>query len=303
MKNTVALTLSGGGARGMAHIGVIEELEKRGYTISSMSGSSIGSVIAGAYATSSLQDFKEWIVTFGKMDVIRMMDFIVGKNGLIKGEKVLSEMKKIFPDKQIENLPIPVSIIGTDLASHQEVVFESGSLYEAIRASIAIPTVFTPLIKGEMVLVDGGVINPFPMNRIKRQPGDILIGVNLNHHGAYEKPINFTEKSEETHNAYVKTKEFINEKWSSFFGSKQNKHKKMGFFDVLTSSMWLYQEKITEQNIEIWHPDVLVNISRHACDIFAFHRAEELIEYGRQQAAKVLDTFENKKVNQASQSA
>ncbi len=96
MKNTVALTLSGGGARGMAHIGVIEELEKRGYTISSMSGSSIGSVIAGAYATSSLQDFKEWIVTFGKMDVIRMMDFIVGKNGLIKGEKVLSEMKKFF---------------------------------------------------------------------------------------------------------------------------------------------------------------------------------------------------------------
>jgi len=295
MKQNIALVLSSGGARGMAQIGVIEELLQRDYNITSIAGSSIGAVIGGAYAAGALEKYKEWVCGFDKMDIIKLMDFIVSRNGFIRGEKIFMEMKKIFPDKQIEDLNIPLAIIGADITHHKELIFREGSLYEAMRASISVPSIFTPYLKGNTEIIDGGVINPFPVDIIQRNENDTLLAVNLNYPGEYEPPKGFLSKQDEN-NGYWKIKEFINEKWSDFFNIPVHKNekrmKRLGYFDLLTQSMWVLQEKITEMYIQHYQPDIVVNISRYASDTLGFHRSKELIEYGRQEAKKMLDKAE-----------
>ncbi|MCF8309017.1 MAG: patatin-like phospholipase family protein [Bacteroidales bacterium] len=289
MKQNIALVLSSGGARGMAHIGVIEELERRGHHIKSIAGSSIGSVIGGAYAAGVLEKYKEWVCSFDKMDVFKLMDFIVSRNGFIRGDKMLMEMKKFFPDSNIEDLSIPLAIIGANITNHEEVIFREGSLYEAMRASISVPSIFTPYMKDGMEIVDGGVINPFPVDVIDRDANDTLVAVNLNYPGKYERPEKFKDQLQE-YNGYGKIKEFINEKWSSFFNTHTDKkNKRLGFFDLITQSMWVLQEKVTEMYIQQYQPDVVVNISRYASDTLGFHRSKELIEYGKQEAGKAFD--------------
>lgn len=289
MKQNIALVLSSGGARGMAHIGVIEELERRGYNISSIAGSSIGSVIGGAYAAGVLEKYKEWVSSFNKMDVFKLMDFIVSRNGFIRGDKMLMEMKKFFPDSNIEDLSIPLAIIGADITNHKEMIFREGSIYEAMRASISVPSIFTPHMKDGSEIVDGGVINPFPVDVIERHENDTLVAVNLNYPGKYEPPKNFAEQPLEN-NGYGKIKEYINDKWSAFFNiNTDKKTKRLGFFDLITQSMWVLQEKITEMYIRQYQPDVVVNISRYASDTLGFQRSKELIEYGRQEAGKAFD--------------
>ena len=289
----VALVLSSGGARGMAHIGVIEELLDRGYEITSISGSSIGAVVGGAYVSGGLEAYKKWISSFERIDIIKLMDFMVSTRGFIRGEKVLNAMKEIFPDHNIEDLKIPLTILATDITNHREVVFEKGSLYEAIRASISIPTVMAPYQKDDIELVDGGIINPFPVDRIKRHEGDIIIGVNLNHPGPYENPEKSLQLKEEENHKYNKIREFINEKWPGFFNHKEEKKpKQLGFFDLITSSLWVLQEKVTDLYIKQHKPEVVVNISRYSSDTFGFYRAQELIDYGRQQAKLALNCYE-----------
>lgn len=292
-KKKVALVLSSGGARGMAHIGVIEELEARGYEISAIAGSSIGSVIGGAYASGALESYKKWMTGFDKIDILKLMDFMVSKRGFIRGEKVLSAMKEVFPDKAIEALPIPVTIVGTDITNHREVIFESGSLYEAMRASIAVPSFLSPYQKDEIEIVDGGVINPFPVDRVKRVPGDMVIGVNLNHPGPYQQVKKSVKVKEEEDTKYQRIREFINEKWPGFFNHKEDeKPRQLGFFDLITSSLWVLQEKVTELYIKQYAPEVVVNISRYSSDMLGFYRTRELIDYGRSQAKKALDEYE-----------
>lgn len=299
MKKNIALVLSSGGARGMAQIGVIEELLRRGYNITSIAGSSIGAVIGGAHAAGVLEDYKQWVCSFDKMEIIKLMDFIVSRNGFIRGDKMLMEMKKFFPDMPIEELPIPLAIVGADITHHSQVVFRKGSLYEAMRASISVPSVFTPYIKDGSEIVDGGVINPFPVDIVDRHEDDMLVAVNLNYPGKYDPPEKFLEKTYDANN-YARIKEFINEKWSAFFANKQEpkliktqgKVKKLGFFDLMTQSLWVLQEKITEMYLEQYSPEVVVNISRYSSDTFGFHRSQELIEYGRREAAKALDAIE-----------
>ena len=137
----------------MAHIGVIEELLKRGYKITSIAGTSMGSLIGGVYAQGKLEEFKNWAIGLDQIEVLKLLDLTLGRGGLIKGEKVLNRMKEFIPDINIEDLPIPYSATAVDIVKHEEVVFTNGSLYDAIRASIAIPTVFTPVKKNGAILV------------------------------------------------------------------------------------------------------------------------------------------------------
>lgn len=285
-KKEVALVLSGGGARGMAHIGVIETLLEHGYTITSVAGTSIGSLIGGVYISGQLPAFKKWVKSTGKLDVIRMMDFAVSKTGFIKGEKVFKKIQKFVQDTDIESLDIPYAAIAVDIKNHQEVVFKSGSLIKAIRASVSIPTVLRSTHHQGIELVDGGVLNPLPLDVVARKSGDILVAVNLNADIPYIPPHGFVQ--EENHNkTYEKTLEFINEKWSAFF--KKKKPKSSGFFDLVTNTIYAMQMKLTQSAIEKYKPGLVVSISKDACDIFEFHRAEELIRYGKEQAEKMLD--------------
>lgn len=278
-KKNVALVLSGGGARGMAQIGVIEELQKRGYTITSLAGTSIGSLIAGVFASGKLREFKEWITQIGKYDVFKLMDFAISKKGFIKGEKVFSRLHDFLLDTRIEDLGIPYAAVAVDIKSHQEIVFRSGNLIDAIRASVSIPTVLLPQNCNGIDLVDGGVLNPLPLDSIVRTPGDILVAVDLNSPIGYAKPK--TNKTPAEHEStYLKAKELINENWSKFH---KDSHKTIGYFDLITESIYTMQMKLTQFSIEKYKPDVLIEISKDACEIFGFHRAQEMIEYGRKQ--------------------
>ena len=178
-KKNVALTLGSGGARGLAHIGAIEELERRGYKITSLSGCSIGSLIAGIYASGKLEEARQWFSSLTRKQMLSLTDFSIGLSHLVKGDKVMEAIKEWVPDCLIEDLPIPVALVASDMTTSREVVFRSGWLFNAIRASISIPLCFEPVRVGDSLLVDGGLVNPLPLNRVERRDDDILIGINI----------------------------------------------------------------------------------------------------------------------------
>ncbi|MCF8378393.1 MAG: patatin-like phospholipase family protein [Bacteroidales bacterium] len=280
-KKNIALVLSGGGARGLAHIGVIEKLEEEGFKITSLAGTSIGSLIGGVYISGQMPQFKEWLSNKSKLDIIKLMDFAISKSGIIKGEKVFDELKNYLLNENIENLKIPYTAVATNIQKHEEYIFSSGPLIDAIRASVAVPTVLTPFIINDIELVDGGVTNPLPLDIIKRNPGDILVAVDLNGDFDYNPPEAFNSIQEQK-KTYDKALKYINDKWSGFF--KNGKHKHTGYFDLITQTIFAMQIRLTQASIEKYKPDMLIRISKWACDLFEFHRASEMVEYGRMQA-------------------
>lgn len=179
MKRKIALALASGGARGYAHIGIIEEFVRQGFEISSVSGTSMGALIGGIYVSGKLEDFKEWALGVDRAKMFSLMDFTLSKRGFVKGDKLIKEMQQIVPDVNIENCKIPFTAVATDIKNGKEVVFSKGSLYEAIRSSISLPSFFTPYEIDDKILVDGGIVNPLPLNRVYRNTGDILVGVDI----------------------------------------------------------------------------------------------------------------------------
>ena len=182
----VALALASGGPRGFAYIGAIEELQSRGYEITSVSGTSAGALVGGIFAAGGMQAFKEWLYSLDPVKVMKLMDFSISKNYLVKGDRVIKAIRERVPEVNIEDLPIPFSAVATDLFTGEEVVFREGSLFNAIRASISIPSMFRPVKWKGRTLVDGGMVNTFPLNRVQRTPGDILVGFNVNQIDAAE---------------------------------------------------------------------------------------------------------------------
>ena len=178
----IALALSSGGARGLAHIGVIEELEAQGYHITSMAGCSMGALIGGVYAAGKLEEFRDWMKTIDKKKMLELTDFSLSLNHLVKGTRIIKAIMEFVPDVRIEDLPIPYCAVATDWISGREVVIDKGSLFEAIRASISLPTFYEPVRRDGMILIDGGVVNPIPMNRVQRHEGDLLVGVDVSGH-------------------------------------------------------------------------------------------------------------------------
>ena len=187
----VALVLSSGGARGMAHIGVIESLLENGYTITSISGSSMGAVVGGAYAAGQLEKYTNWLLQLDKLEVFKLIDFTLSAQGFIRGERVFNEMKKFISDRKIEELDIPFAAVAYDILNRKEVVFTEGSLYTGLRASAAIPNVLKPSSVDGAELVDGGICSPIPMDYVKRHRDDILVVSNVNASIPYEPPHEF----------------------------------------------------------------------------------------------------------------
>ena len=179
-KQKVALVLSMGGARGIAHIGVIEELLRHNFEITSIAGSSMGAMVGAMYASGKLEECKEWLYSWDKRKMWELADLTLSRDGLVKGDRFIKELKQIIPVMNIEELPIPYVAMATDIVCDQEVRFDSGNLYDAIRATISIPMLFRPLRKDGMVLIDGGILNPLPLNQVHRTEGDILIAVDVN---------------------------------------------------------------------------------------------------------------------------
>lgn len=289
MKKKVSLVLSGGGARGIAHIGVIEALEEHGFEIISISGTSMGALVGGVYVTGKMQEYKNWLYTLDKLDVYKLIDFTFSKQGLIKGDRVFKKMREFIPDINIEDLKISYTATATDLTNRKEVVFTKGSIYEAVRASIAIPTVFTPVIKNNSLLVDGGVINNIPISHAKREKGDILVVVHVNANTPLDKAIiKVIEKDEKQSLYHEKVKEF-QDQLSKII--PKNKNKQLGYFELINKTIGMLTNQISNMTIEKFPPDILINISRNSGHVFDFYKAEELVEIGRYEAVKSINEY------------
>lgn len=176
---TVALTLGSGGARGYAHIGAIEVLEERGYEIIAISGCSMGALVGGMYAAGKMKDYKDWVTGLGQFDVLKLLDVTFNAVGAIRGEKIFSVVRDMLGDTRIEDLPIAYTAVATDLLAHKEIWFQEGPLDQAIRASVAIPSVVTPLVLNGRVLVDGALLNPLPIIPTISSHADMIVAVNL----------------------------------------------------------------------------------------------------------------------------
>lgn len=279
MRKKVALVLSSGGARGVAHIGVIEALLKHGYEITSVAGSSMGAVVGAFYACGKLDEFSKWITQLDRLEVFKLIDFTFSSQGFIRGEKVFKSLEKFIPDRPIEEMKIPFAAVSTDLTFRKEVVFESGSMYKAIRASVAIPTVLTPVKAGESLFVDGGVTNPIPADKVKRTPGDILAVSNVNAFIPYVSPVPATPKES---NQYTKHIEELMKQIGKVIPGTRTPQTKLGYFDVLNDSLDLLQDRLTTELLKQYKPDISVSISRDACSTFEFYKAVEMIAAGKQ---------------------
>ncbi len=241
--------LAGGGARGVAHIGAIEELERQGFEIAAVAGTSMGALVGGVYASGRLTEFKEWMCTLDKYKVFGLVDFTLSSEGLVKGDRVMKAMQELIPDVQIEQMPVPFAAVAADLLTGREVVLDRGGLYEAIRASISIPSVFRPVHRDGMVLVDGGTVNPLPLNRVRREEGDLLVAVDV----------------------------------SAPFGADPTTraNASLNYYKVLIASSQIMQQHITQLMCRLYRPDVLVQMPADSYGMFEFYRSAELIEAGR----------------------
>jgi len=287
MKQKVALVLGSGGARGTAHIGVIRELIKQGYEISSIAGTSMGALVGGVYASGKLNEYESWLCSLSKINIFNLVDFTLSKKGIIKADKVLRKIQTFIPDQNIEDLPIKFSAVTTNMSQKKEIVLIKDSLFEAIRASISIPLDITPVVKNETLFVDGGVLNPVPVNRVFRHEGDILIAVNVN--------AQIPDQTATVYNSEWRYFEKLTSRKLYSFQKKLsklitiNKKDSMGYFNLIGETTYLMLSQISKLTLEMNPPDLVIEVSRHACGAFDFYKATELIELGKKVAIEGLD--------------
>jgi NTE family protein len=288
---TVSLVLGSGGARGLAHIGVIEWLTENGFEIRSIAGSSMGALIGGIYAAGKLDVYKRWVTALDKRGVWRLLDPTLGRAGLFKGMRVIETLRKLIGDCNIEDLPISFTAVATDVEEQKEVWLNRGPLFDAIRASIAVPLVFIPHKVNGRWLLDGSLVNPLPIAPTLRDVTDLTIAVNLC--GLVEKtepaapPSPLPEDPAPTADNYrARARLFLYELRQRFRSSGSRLD--WGYFDIVALSMETMQNTIARLKLAAYTPDVTITIARNAARPFEFYRANELIELGREKAEEML---------------
>ncbi|MBR2150917.1 MAG: patatin-like phospholipase family protein [Prevotella sp.] len=282
-KRNVALVLSSGGARGLAHIGVIEELESQGFHITSIAGSSMGALIGGVYAAGKLKDFREWMKTIDKRKMVELTDFSFSLNHLVKGNRIIDAIKEIVPDTLIEGLPIPYCAIATDWENGREVTFRKGSLFGAIRASISLPVYYEPVRIHDMVLIDGGIVNPIPLNRVVRRRGDILVGVDVSGH-------DFQGQSQLQR--FIKQRRLKDKSLSQLIINKLIPDMPdFNYYTLLTRSSSIMIRQNSKLMAQVTKPDMLIDIQLKRYGTFDYDKSEKLIALGHHYAQKAINKF------------
>ena len=280
----VALALSSGGARGLAHIGAIEELEAQGYNITSIAGCSMGALVGGVYAAGKLNEFREWMKTIDRKKMLGLIDFSLSLNHIVKGTRIIEAIMEFVPDVNIEDLPIPYCAVATDLKAGCEVMFRKGSLFKAIRASISLPSFYEPVTLNEMILIDGGIINPLPLNRVKRQSGDILVGVDVSGH-------DYKAQWDEMHRLTSMQKSDTSLK-TKILDMLIPDNIEFNYYTVLSraSSLMIRQNSILMA--QLMNPDILIDIQMNRYGTFDFDKSEKLIAFGRQKTSTAIGKYE-----------
>jgi len=307
MMKKVALVLGSGGARGLAHIGAIEALEERGYTITSIAGCSMGSIIAGMYAAGQLKEAKEWFLRVDKQLILRMMDMnLLSGNSLVKGQRIIAELELVVPDRPLESLNIPCTLVASDMMNTEEVVFRTGSLFEAIRASISIPLFFQPVQMGNRLLIDGGILNPLPLHVIERTEGDILVAMDIS--GKDKMPLEMEmpepidvegriaaieasgipvpDSWEKQLRDLGKRVDDIRRRRAADIGRKFN------FVNMLDRMSDMQIQQNTLLSLKLTPPDIHAVMRQYAYNTFDFDRAQEIIADGYRIMNEALDRYE-----------
>lgn len=288
---SVSLVLGSGGARGLAHIGIIQWLEEKGYEIESIAGSSMGALVGGIHAIGELDAYAHWVKALRQIDVLRLLDFSFQKSGLIKGDRVISVLKELTGDRNIEELPISFTAVATNVNDQKEVWLNHGSLFEAIRASIAIPTIFTPVKYRGKILVDGGLINPIPIAPTLKDKTDLTVAVDLS-----AGPDPRCETSTLEYSSHESGDISYRRRIAQFIDGLQQRlvrpsDGEMGVFEVISNAMETMQNTIARFKLASYSPDVTISIPRNSCAFYEFYRAEEMIELGRCHAEKVMGAY------------
>lgn len=326
---TVALALGSGGARGYAHIGVIQVLEERGMRVVAVAGTSMGALVGGVFAAGHLDTYTEWVLTLSQLDVVRLLDPAISGPGVLRADKVLGKVTEVLGDMHIEDMPIPFTAVATDLLGRREVWFQQGSAQVAIRSSIAIPGVITPVVLNGRLLVDGGVMNPVPVAPIAAVHADLTVAVDLSGESRSEDPADSPalepadpRPSEEWSERLRRGAANLLDRdlWRSVtrrfdkdaevpleLGDED--HLTVGVtadledpmaafgdlppglsrFDVMNQSIAAMQRVVTRYRMAGYPADVMVTVPRDACRSLDFHRAAEMVELGRQLATEALD--------------
>lgn len=321
----VALVLSSGGPRGWAYIGAVEELISRGYNITSVAGTSIGSLVGGIFAAGKLEEVKEWLFTLDAWKVFSLMDLSISKNHLMKGDKVIGALKEIVPEVNIEDLKIPYRAVAADLYTGEEVVFDRGPLFDAVRASISIPSLFRPVKYGFRTLVDGGIVNTMPIDKAVRHEGDILVAFDVNDIDVESIRNSLVEEAREEEDRQEQEKELELEtqtiiravrhndsltlmeklKLAGRHGQKVLAHKfneedpepefdfEANYYSILSRTFSIMNHVISKTSARMHNPDILVKMPFDAYDnIGDYARAREISERGRELMREALNRYE-----------
>jgi NTE family protein len=284
---TVSLVLGSGGARGLAHIGVIHWLEENDFKIGSIAGCSIGAVIGGVYAAEKLKEYEQWVRSITKIDIFTLLDLSWEKSGLVRGDKIINTLIKLVGEKRIEDLPFPYTAVAADIVNQKEVWIKSGSLFDAMRASFAIPLLFTPFKHKGVDLVDGGILNPVPIAPTFGDETDLTIAVNLGGSpDGRKEPASVSAAPVDPSSPFrEKIKGFITSlQQSGTSGSSRD----WGAYDIAMQSFDTMQSAIARQKLAAYPPDIVIEIARNACRTLEFDRASEMIELGYSKAKECL---------------
>ncbi|PMO68060.1 patatin-like phospholipase family protein [Vibrio splendidus] len=278
MAKTISLVLGSGGARGLVHVGIIRWLIEHGYQIKSISGCSIGALIGGVYAAGKLDEFEEWVTSIDQSDMAMMLDFSWQSSGIFKGDKIIDTLRGLIGEISIEDLPIPYTAVAANVAEEKEVWLQSGSLFDAIRASISLPLFFTPHVINGEVLIDGGVLNPVPIAPTFSDKTDFTLAVNLG--GEPEMlqqetiPVSLPTKESNLHEKVV---HFIDNLGSSV---KSKMSFNFAAYDIANQAFDAMQSTIARQKLAAYPADITLEIPRNACGTLEFDRSQEMIDRG-----------------------
>ena len=291
---TIALALGAGGAKGLAHIGVIEELEAQGFQIIAIAGCSMGALIGGVHAMGKLDVYRDWVCSLDKFDVLKLVDwsFSFSGGGLIKGEKIIGTLLDLMGDTRIEELPIAFTAVATDLDREREVWLTRGSLFDAVRASIAIPTLFRPHIIDGRTLVDGALLNPVPVTPLIRDPADYVIAVSIDGPAQSTVPEQMSADTGTPRRGIGHLLGRLLPGGHSEARDAQIKPQEPGALALLGQSMDLMQANLSRLRLAAYQPDLLVQLARNVSSAYEFYRARELIELGREHTRAALASWQ-----------
>jgi NTE family protein len=293
-KPTVSLVLGSGGARGLAHIGVIDVLEEQGFLIESISGSSMGALVGGIYAAGELESYRNWVCALETFDMLRLLDFSFSGSAIFKGEKIINTLRELIGARNIEDLPISFTAVATELERGKELWFSKGPLFDAIRASIAFPTIFSAVEFEGRTLVDGGLMNPIPIAPTLHDITDLTIAVSLS--GKDNKP---DESPAPTPPASNKYHQMVVEFIDGLQNKNNDKQNDASFFEIISRSIDVMQNSIVRFMLAAYSPDILIEIPKDCCTIYEFDKAPELIEIGRSCTEKAIADFRKRENGRA----